>query len=254
MCARLIVPGFVKTTPRLLFLLAFSLIFSLACERTYDAELSAPQADSAPPRTSAWSTFHEKGSELKNFAMYTYVLFGRLPHPTADYDAETRERYTRILEEVTRSTMRDQWGNELPRDEVNLFSIPVSERDSEGRPTLEKYNFQLSLLYLDRVGGSLLADSEVAIRFLDEAGPFLVSTLKPIPKVKNGDRLLFANLSDTNPAAMGEVVIAYKRRVKRPQFKRYEAFEPFHLRLLDAVLDADDNVGLVTASISAWIK
>jgi hypothetical protein len=30
-----------------------------------------------PPIYSAWTTFHERGAELGDFGMYTYVLFGR---------------------------------------------------------------------------------------------------------------------------------------------------------------------------------
>ncbi|MGB5620490.1 MAG: hypothetical protein WBM78_26855, partial [Desulfobacterales bacterium] len=56
----------------------------------------------------------------------------------------------------------------------------------------------------------------------------------------------------TNPAAMAEIVAAYKQRITGSSVNRVESFWPLRLALLNIVLNADDNVKLVKAAMAEW--
>ena len=189
--------------------------------------------------------------------MYTYVLFGQPGARSAAEDDPTKARYLALLAEVTKAKMVDDWWvwkRPLPDGQINLFSIPLSIETNGGLNRLDGYNFDLASLYLARIGSALISDREVAARFTVKPGPFLVSTLVPLPDVGTGQHLLYCDLSDTHPAAMAEDVGAYKQRVHTHIIGKEEAFSPFRLRLLSVVLDANDSVGLLKTQVAAWAK
>jgi hypothetical protein len=64
--------------------------------------------------------------------------------------------------------------------------------------------------------------------------------------------MLFADLSATNPAAMGEVVAVYKQRLSQQVLDQAEAFQPMRLILLNLILDADNNLKFVKDAVAAW--
>ena len=88
----------------------------------------------------------------------------------------------------------------------------------------------------------------------DRPGPFLISTLMPIGEIgKDQTDLLYTDLSTTNPAAMAEIVAAYKRRISSKSVNKVEHFWPLRLALLNIVLNADDNVKLVKVALAEWL-
>src|SRR5215813_4643763 len=78
-----------------------------------------------PPIYSAWTTFHERGAELREFGMYTYVLFGHDLSQTASQEHLIRKRYESLLTEITKSWRYDQFSEVLKKEDVNLFCIPA---------------------------------------------------------------------------------------------------------------------------------
>ena len=65
--------------------------------------------------------------------------------------------------------------------------------------------------------------------------------------------MLFSDLSATNPAAMREVVAAYKQRISQGALDKAEAFQPLRLALLNLILDANANVKFVREAVAAWL-
>jgi hypothetical protein len=207
------------------------------------------------PTYSVWTTFHERGAELREFGMYTYVLFGSDVLQMTAADPLVYKRYESLLKEITGIWQYEQFSEVLKKEDVNLFCVPVKSTSNEGRPKVSFYNFDLARLYLARLGGALIADKETALRFLTKPGPFLVSTLSPIPELKSEENyLLYSDLSEMNPSAMSEIVKAYRQRVHSRAIASSEPFHPFRVRLLSIILDADNNVGLVKASIISWFS
>lgn len=192
-------------------------------------------------------------SERPDYGMYTYVLFGYkvgahappLPHDVA-------QRYKALLEAIESSTgtAADLEAALIPKAETNLFCIPATS--TAGRPTLDNYDAALALTYRSVALGGIPGDAAFRARLSTAAGPFLVSSLRPLNRIRSAEPMLFADLSAHNPAAMREVVAAYKQRINRSVPDRAESFESLRLDLLTLVLDADDHVKLIKEAVADW--
>ena len=91
----------------------------------------------------------------------------------------------------------------------------------------------------------------LSARLATGEGPFLISTPEPVGEIeKERIVLLYAELSSANPAAMDEIVGAYKRRVGKG-IRAIERFRSLRLALLDLILDADDNIKIVRTALAS---
>jgi len=154
--------------------------------------------------------------EQQGYGMYTYVLFGRnvgTEAPALPRDVATR--YQALLDAIESFTATRDAAKQadIPKQTINLFYIPV--KDTARRPTLDSYNSTLATVYLSVARGGIAADRRFAPKIDTGAGPFLISSLRPLNQVRTPAPMLFADLSATNPAAMGEVVAAYKQRLSQ---------------------------------------
>lgn len=204
------------------------------------------------PRYHVWGLLNEMDSEETGYAMYTYVLFPRRLDFSAGVEPETRERYKTLLDSIVASTLGTEEADQLPKEETNLFYIPAIGGGK--KPGLENYNSTLAMRYL-LILSRLARDSNrtLAERLSVRPGPFLISTLKPLGEIgKDQADLLYTDLSGTNPAAMVEIVAAYKRRISIQDVKEIERFWPLRLALLNLILNADDNVKLVKVALAEW--
>jgi hypothetical protein len=200
--------------------------------------------------------FAEKGSEAQFFGMYTYVLFSR---ETADQtDEVVLRRYKALLAALKSSTERKTSGPREDTSKLNVFCIPVKRRAYSRRvsgdvaATLDSYNSQLAMSYLEMVAQGVPLGDRLHRNLLINAGPFLVSTSIPIPELAVGEPLLVADLTNTNSAAMREVVNVYKAHILAegaPQ--AIKEFQSFRLHLLTIVLDADEHVRILVKPTKA---
>lgn len=277
------------------------------------------------PTYSYWDVFEHSRKENPGLAMYTYVLFGKIPSP----GSTDEERFHTLLREITGLFSHNRFADGTEASARNVFFIPVKpgfynrvkpdhegleneiskkkyelsqlinddlakddrfcsrslspefcinqkqmelkeeifklerkNRTAVGReflresPTvpLQEYNFDLSRLYLARIGGGLIQDDTLTMKVLSQPGPFLISTLKPIHQLKQGyNYILYADLSSNHPAAIPEVLAGYKKRIHSESINTVESFEPFRLWLLSHLLYANDNVSLVQTAVASWI-
>jgi len=206
-----------------------------------------------PPSLHAWELLTEMDSEEDGFAMYTYVLFGRRLDFPAGIDSATKERYNSLLNTIVVSTLRTSEIGKLPKEETNLFYIPAIAAGK--KPSLNNYNAVLAMRYIIMLSKMVKHDNpKLADLLTDRPGPFLISTLMPIGEIgKDQTDLLYTDLSTTNPAAMAEIVAAYKRRISSKSVTKVEHFWPLRLALLNIVLNADDNVKLVKVALAEWL-
>lgn len=212
-------------------------------------------ANGHPPKLlhHAYDLLSQFNSERQGYGMYTYVLFGHkvgadsppLPHDVA-------QRYQALLEaiESSTSTAVDLEAAFIPKEETNLFCIPVTL--AAARPTLDNYGSALALIYRSVALGGITGDARFREKLSSGAGPFLISSLRPLNQVRSAEPMLFADLSTHNPAAMREVVAAYKQRINRSVPDKVESFDPLRLALLTMILDADDHVKLVKEAVADW--
>ena len=206
----------------------------------------------APPSWHAWELLTEMDSEKADFALYTYVLFGRRLDIQASIESDTRERYQSLLDAIVVSTPRTSETDELPKEETNIFYIPAVAAGKE--PSLKNYDTILAMRYVRMLSILVKNDNpKLSACLTTNPGPFLISTLMPIGEIGTDQTdLLYTDLSTTNPAAMAEIVAAYKQRVTSSSVNRVESFWPLRLALLNIVLNADDNVKLVKAALAEW--
>ncbi len=208
------------------------------------------------PQQHHWDSLLQRDGEARGYGMYTYVLFNRQLDLRASLDPEILQRYQKLLNVIVATTLSSTDVGEIDAAEkqlTNLFMIPGTVRGK--LPSLDNYNAVLAMRYLDEIGKLTRADNpEVADRLMSRPGPFLVSTLKPVSEIDDRQTtLLYIDLSATNPAAMTEIVAAYKLRLSQNPLNEAEHFAPLRLALLNLVLNADDNITLVKAALAHWV-
>ncbi|MDP1708348.1 MAG: hypothetical protein Q8L89_04710 [Gammaproteobacteria bacterium] len=192
-------------------------------------------------------------SERPGYAVYTYVLFGRrvgAQAPSLSHDVAQRYQALLAAIESSTSTASELEAANIPKDETNLFNIPAISTDAP--PTLDNYASGLALQYRSMALGAFRDEDKFRGMLSHGAGPFLISVLRPLNQVRSPEPLLFADLSAHNPAAMREVVAAYKQRINRSLPDRVESFESLRLDLLTLILDADNHVKLVKDAVADW--
>lgn len=242
-----------------------------------------------PPKWSFWRPFFGNASVEDGYGMYTYVLFGR---NIVDSDLSLEaERYKRLLAEIIASTPYDDAeDSDFHKNKKNIFYIPVksdsvaydeymkerrlttflyreSEYEKERKRHLSKmrkslpviklseYSFYLAQKYLASISQKVIISRSVAIRFISRPGPFLVSVLMPLHRGHPlNTTILFADLSETHPDSIPEVVAAYKQRIHSRALSEEEHFEPFRLWLLNQALVASDNVGFIKRALEQWVN
>jgi hypothetical protein len=244
----------VQTVSHVIFLTLMSLAI-LSCAQQPGAKHppgTRQGVNGTPPGWHAWELLTGMDSEKAGFALYTYVLFGHRLDVHARIESDTRERYQNLLNAIVVSTARTSEIDEIPREETNIFYIPALAGGKE--PSLKNYDTVLAMRYVRMLSILVKNDNpELSGRLTTNPGPFLISTLMPIGEIGTDQTdLLYTDLSTTNPAAMAEIVSAYKQRITSSSVNRVESFRPLRLALLNIVLNADDNVKLVKAALAEW--
>jgi peptidoglycan-associated lipoprotein len=208
-----------------------------------------------PPRQHAYDLLTKFDGERQGYGMYTYVLFGRKVGRNAPaLPEDVANRYRALLEAIESSTGPADLLKmaEVPKKKTNLFCVLGRRADPNSRLTLDNYNSDLATMYRIVAQGGIAADTGFSQRLATGPGPFLISSLQPLNQVRTPGPMLFSDLSATNPAAMREVVAAYKQRLSNAALDRAETFQPLRLALLNLILDADDYVRLVKDAVAAW--
>ena len=208
------------------------------------------RGDPVGPKQHLWKPLIAMLSEDTGYGMYTYVLFGRKLKPMGRLGSEALERYERLLEAIGGSTLSVSEGGQVDKAGTNVFMIPLTAEVAE--PTRNSYNGVLSLRYISLLSAMVRDVSPgLSTRLASGEGPFLISTPEPVGEIeKERIVLLYAELSSANPAAMDEIVGAYKRRVGKG-IRAIERFRSLRLALLDLILDADDNIKIVRTALAS---
>lgn len=257
-----------KATVQLVLILLCMAGLVAGCERAQEAKKVGapasgdvakpppPMPNGHPPATvahHAYTLLLTLDAEPPGYAMYTYVLFGRrvgVDAPPLSHD--TAQRYQALLDAIGSSTNTadELLAASIPKDETNLFSIPAVS--AAALPSLHNYGSGLAMQYRSMALGTLRDEMKFWEILSHRPGPFLVSVLRPLNHIRSPEPLLFTDLSTHNPAAMREVVAAYKQRINRRVPDKVEAFKSLRLDLLTLILDADDHVTLIKDAVADW--
>lgn len=214
---------------------------------------AGPIKGEIPPKFHVWDMLAQEGNETLNYEMYTYVLFGRRVKSLSAQDPEISLRYEYLLNAITVST--DTVGEaRTSRAESNIFYIPSKKTFRDKTFRLADYDSSLARIYISRLSVMIKEDNKLTERFTMKPGPFLVSTLYPLGRITQGNfPLLYADLSEANPAAITEIVQAYKRHISKETVDDIERFNPLRLMLLSWFLNSDDDLKIVRVAAADWL-
>lgn len=207
-----------------------------------------------PPRFHVWDMLVQEGDETLKYGMYTYVLFGRRVESLSEQDPEISLRYKYLLNAIIGSTDTVSEAR-TNRAESNIFYIPSKKIFWAETFMLADYNSSLARSYISRLSVMIKEDNEFIGRFTTKPGPFLVSTLYPLGRITQENfPLLYADLSEANPAAITEIVQAYKRHIiSKGTVDGIERFNPLRLMLLNWFLNFDDDLKIVRVAAADWL-
>ena len=212
--------------------------------------VAATRGDPGGVERHLWKSLTDMHAEEKGYGMYTYVLFGRRLKSARGINAGTLARYESLLQAIYISTLSADEVKNHEKASTNILLIPVASE--VGEPNRNNYNIQVSLKYLSFFSSRIKATAPKVSDRLSEkrAGPFLITTMQPIEDLDNNRlTMLYADLSTTNPAAMEEIVSAYKQKVEKG-IGQIDSFRSLRLAILDLILDADDNIKIVQTAIA----
>ena len=213
------------------------------------------RSDGSRVERHAWDLLTRMDGEESGFGMYTYVLFARRADQSG-LPPEVAQRYEQILQAIAGTTLNlPELGDMTPqeKEETNLLYVPGLALEKGLTPA--NYNSTLALRYLAELGRLFrVPHPQLAERLEGQPGPFLISLLQPVGQIGSEPvPMLYADLSTTNPAAMGEVVAAYKVRIVGDGMSTDARFASLRLKLLNLILDADDNLRLVKVALADWL-
>ena len=204
------------------------------------------------PLSHTWDLLTSLNTEKTGYGMYTYVLFGRRLEQRGLIDSTTLERYNNILSAIHVATTPKNVSESMPK-ETNIFYIPAKKHGEVKAVSLSGYNSTLSMKFISNLAKLIRNNRALVLRFTSRPGPFLISTFDPAGKITSQDApFLYADLSETNPDAMKEVIKAYKLRISGEQINEVTKFSFFRLKLLNFILNADDNLTIVKAALADW--
>ena len=183
--------------------------------------------------------------------MCTYVLFGKQVDKTSD--PGTYKLYERMLDELTTTTSKYNPAEVEDMSHHNVFHVPATADPASNQPLMDFYNYALSKRYLNKFAQAINSQ-QIAVKLQSNAGPFLITTMKPLPATSGSIYVLYADLSDLHPTAISELLRAYKARVTTRRVTEDEAFGPLSIRVLSRILKAQDDLEIAKVSVLVWMK
>lgn len=201
-----------------------------------------------------WDVLKGEDKEKTDYAMYTYVLFGR--RVDDDLDAETRDRYKKLLYEIMKNKTTSVAEGIWAKEESNIFYIP-GFGDYDKKRTIENYNSDLAMRYLAALIKLFNDNGQIELKNrLDmHPGPFLISTLKPLTHISgNKIPILFADISYKNPAIIENIVASYKIRITDKSVAKVEIFEPVLLKVASYLANYNDLAEIYVAKLIDFVR
>lgn len=193
---------------------------------------------------SAWVLLERRATPPPGYGLYSYLLL-----------RQNNRNATRALTEIFVTTVNAGDAALAPAN-LNLIAIPVRNAAAAAAATggaraapaptaaavLEKH-------YDHGQAAALIAAvcrperGEAVMRACGPTlpdGPLLVTSTRPIDPASplNSQRMLVVNLGGVNPAAVGEVLEAYRRQIRRADFADRAETTHWRLAVLDTLLNA----------------
>ncbi len=189
-----------------------------------EVRAGAEPPDLAPASGMRWSgvdghALHrltEIHTEPEGFGAYTYVIVLTRLDSARD---EVRQRLLRI-ERTVRDLVPARDVPAARRGRFNAFVMPIAQPGTDGGrdpgPDAVPYDVRLAQQLAMHVPASRRLPPGIRQAQLSQPGPFLLSLPLRLADARPDSPMLFADLSDTPPLAVADVVKAYMRGLELP--------------------------------------
>ena len=188
------------------------------------------------PTAHAWQYLYSYGGEEYGYATYSYVLVGRDKNNQAVISL-----YCKLIKSIQSSTVSAySLPKEVSKANFNLFLIPIKNNISTGT---QEPNYELSKLLLTALS------TKMPSKF-SAPGPYIITLYKPIRFGKHDEvaDILYVDLTNIHPAAIPEIVRAYKNKILEKDLSGFEKLQSLRLSLLELALIAEDSIGFAQAA------
>ena len=226
-----------------------------------DVQTSAQMSSSAwRVEAHAWEFFTVASGESQGYGAYTYVLFG---HRVGErMNPEVKQRYRALLDAVIGSTSY-RTETPVPPEKLNLFCIPGKKTWEEIQAAggagggddayLDDYASSLAFSDLALAGNGAVQSHEILDQLNYSPGPFLLTTLKPLSRIKTYSPMLFVDLSRFHPDTFADIVRIYKQALVEEPPREQEIWEPSRLQwTVFAAYELATHLANVKSAVSGW--
>jgi len=203
----------------------------------------------------SWDTLLDLNLEKENYGLYTYVLARREIGKMNRANKLFKDRLDTLLSEIINTVSKDTKFDptETATWERNIFYIP-GMKSYENSNYLDNFNSALSRIYLNRITRNI-DDTTIRNRLQTHDGPFLISSHVPLRYHKDRKvSILIADLTTINPKTIPEVLNAYKIRVTTKSIEETDIFYPNILKILNFILNANEDIQIVKVALADWVK
>lgn len=187
--------------------------------------------------------------------LYTYVLSGDAAGggaaPASVRHAKARQALGNVLREVQSGQSAASLGEAGLLRQANQFVIPARDY-SGGDLGLEHYDFALSAGFLNRVRVAL--NDEALRRRLDQLGPFLIATLRPLNEQSvaadgmprdSSALVMLVDMSGAHPEAMAAYINGFKDAVRKTLPGRFQQLSPLRAEFASLLLKTNEALPFI---------
>jgi len=192
------------------------------------------------PMYHAWDTLTTLGGEEQGYALYTYVILDG----NTNIKTEGGRRNEALLKAIVEAAANPGEAVRSPADpagvlkeESNIFYIPLTEKMlPQFSSPLALYNLPLAQQCVAGLVQYMQENQDLGQR-LQYISPFLVSVPVPLPGMSyRATKILIADLSDTSPKKMRQVVAAFRQQQNTNVADDADRFRLIRLALLGGIL------------------
>ena len=203
----------------------------------------------------AYEVFTTRDEESDTFGAYTYVILRHwVGNPSLT--KHIKQRYQALLNAIITTTPHlPDVIKDYDHEKINLFFIPSKIKTSKTTEhiKLANYDNKLAWTYFARAN-KIVSRRKDILRQLDSAGPFLLTTAKPIRNVKTNSPTLFVDLSEFPASAYEDILKGYKRSlVETPPTSLAIWKPPKMTQILLKGLQAEVHIQQLHSMVSSWV-
>jgi hypothetical protein len=236
-------PGSSKTHGLILCALAGMMAVAMqGCKTGAPSPGSASSASRAVNRVTGFGYLLSGTKEEEGYGLYSYAL---LSHPPSALELPQYSAFLKALVALPTAKALEQY---VPRQRINLTSIPVTETPPTGA---DDAKVTYILAHYDYARAAVL---KACLTTRTGPGPVLVSVLQPIDPSAHPTPVLVQDLTRAQASLMETYVESFVSQVAQDRFWEQSSLAVFALNLRNSLETAAVGLGMSKTAVDGWIK